>query len=172
MMLLSPNWLCAQALQDRLPSAHRLSYPLARQPGHELREVPQLALGICGCQMRWLRAGWHMVLHTCSSQELEDRARHPLSRSVPSSLCFLLLWHQHVPRCLGVSGQPLCFLDPRSVLSSAPGGQSWTKESSWVLRSSEFGQWHLVFSACKGYMSSLTETFLYCAKGYQAAQDN
>lgn len=103
-------WPCVQALQDRLPSAHMLTYPLAWQPGRELREVPQgtllLALGICGCwQPEEVIQSWHVALHTCGSQELEERAGHPLSRSVLSSLCPLLLWHQHLPTCVGVTGQ-------------------------------------------------------------------
>lgn len=113
-MLLSPNWP-ADPVPRHCRTVLRCSVT-ARQPGHELCEVPQgtllLALGICGCQTRWLGAGWHMALHTCGSQELEDRARHPLSRSVPSSLCLLLLWHQHLSRSIGVTGHPLCSLTP------------------------------------------------------------
>lgn len=86
-----------------------LRYPLAWQPGRELREVPQgallLALGICGCwQLEEVIQSWHVALHTCGSQELEERAGHPLSSSVFSSLCPLLPWHQHLPTCIGVTG--------------------------------------------------------------------
>lgn len=120
---------------------------------------------------RWLRAGWHMALHTCGSQELEDRARHPLSRSVPSSLCLLLLWHQHVPRCIGVTDHSLCSLTPSvsSALFLADrvgqkrGPEGWDHQSSGRA---------LGVLCLQGEHGSLTETFLYCARGYQAAQDN
>lgn len=106
------SWPCAQALQDRLPSAHMLRY--AQQLEH--CEMPQGTLLLALGWHLWLSdqvaQSWHVDLHTPGSQGLEDRARHPLSRSVPSSLCLLLLWHQHLPRCAGVTGNPLCSLTP------------------------------------------------------------
>lgn len=126
-------WPCAQALQDRLPAAHRLRYPLAQQPGLSSVRCPRahccwrLASVAVSSQTRWLRAGWPVALHTRGRQELEDRAGHPLSRSVPSSLCLLLLWHQHLPTCTGVTGHPLCSLTTSVSSALLPAGRAGLK---------------------------------------------
>lgn len=177
MMLLSPNWPGGPVPRHCRTGCHQHTCSLAQQPGHELHEVPQgtllLALGIVAVssKTRWLRAGWHMALHTCGSQELEGRARHPLSRSVPSSLCLLLLWHQHVPRCIGVTDHSLCSLTPSvsSALFLADRAGQKRGPEGWDHQSSGRA---LGVLCLQGEHGSLTETFLYCARGYQAAQDN
>lgn len=129
-------WPCAQALQDRLPSAHRLSYPLAWQPGHELHEMPHEVSVAVRQDVSELTGTWpctHMAVRSW-------RSGQGLSRPVLSSLCLLLLWHQHLPRCLGVTGHALCSLTPsvssallladRAGLKRAPEGREHQSSGS------------------------------------------
>lgn len=100
-----------------------------------------LASVAVGSQRRWFRADWHMALHTRGSLEVEERAGHPLSRSVltvplaaVASASSYVHWCRWADGVAGRgSGHPLCSLTPsvssallqaeRAGLKRGPEGQ-------------------------------------------------
>lgn len=140
MMLLSPNWPAGPVPRHCRTGCHQHTGSATHWHG-------SLGMNSMRCPMRclWLSdkvsQSWlgHGPAHTWQSGAGDQGLSSPHFAALASASAQVPWCHWPRP----------VLLDPLCVLSSAPGRQSWTKESSWRPRASELGQWHLGFSACR-----------------------